>query len=150
MRNRPGFTAIEIALVTAIVGLLAAVAYPKLSQVREQGALQGAKRQVITQLLAARASAIQRGHAVQLRTQNGQVWVSTVIGGTTTTISAIASVEESFGVDVAASHDPITFDARGYATSLPLTGGKFVFERNGGADSVCVTRFGTVMPECGL
>lgn len=150
MRNRFGFTAIEIALVTTIIGLMAAVAYPKLTQVREQGALQGARRQVITQVLGARASAIQRGRPVQLRTDANDVWVSTIIGGTATTISAVASIEKSFGVTVTASHDPVTFSARGYATALPVTGAKFLLDRAGVKDSVCITRFGTVIPECGL
>ena len=149
-RNRRGFTAIEIALVTTIVGLLAAFAYPKLARVREQGELQGAKRHVITQILGARAAAIQRGRTVQLRTESNEVWVSTIIGGTATTISPVASLAESFGVVVTPSAASISFDARGFATSLPLTGAKFVLDRAGVRDSVCVTRFGTVVPGCGL
>ena len=150
MRNRRGFTAIEMALVTTIFGILAAVAYPKLTQVREQAALQGAKRHVITQLLAARSAAIQRGRTVQLRTVDNDLWVLTIVSGTPTTVSAVASLDGSFGATVTPSAASISFDARGFATGLPLTGAKFVIDRSGVRDSVCVTRFGTVVSECGL
>lgn len=141
---------IEMALVVSLIGILAMVAWPRMSSAREGAKLQGAKRQVITQLLAARASAIQRGRQVQLRTSGNEVWATAPVGGVQTEITPRAKLYETFAVTVTASHDPITFDQRGYATSLPLTGGVFVLDLGGVVDSVCVTRLGTVARECGL
>ena len=150
MRNRSGFTAIEMALVTTIMGLVTAIAYPRLASVRDQGALESARRHVITQLAGARASAIQRGQAVRLRTVGSSVWLTTEIGGAQTAISPTSELEITFGVRLTASHDPVIFDSRGYATSLPVTGATFVLERGALRDSVCITQIGTVIAECGL
>ena len=81
MRNRSGFTAIEMALVTTIMGLVTAIAYPRLASVRDRGALESARRHVITQLAGARASAIQRGQAVRLRTPDGKELACVQIAG---------------------------------------------------------------------
>ena len=150
MRNRKGFTAIEMALVTTIVGLLAAVALPRFGQMREQAELNSAKRQLITQLGAARASAVQRNRSVQLHTDGADIWLTTQIGGTDTEIAQRAHLTEQFDVAVEASNQPITFDPRGFAVGLPVTGAKFLLYRAERADSVCVTRFGTIVAECGL
>lgn len=149
MRTRPGFTAIEMALATTIVGIVTAIAYPKLTSIREQSELQGAKRQVITQLAGARTSAIQRGRSVDLRTVGGGVWLTIEDGGTKI-ISPRIRVDETFGVSLTASHAIVSYDARGYATSLPVAGAKFVLARGAMKDSVCITRLGVVLQECGL
>lgn len=149
MGSRPGFTTIEMAIVTTLVGLLSAIAYPRLAAVRDQAALEGARRHVITQLSGARSSAIQRGQPVRLRAAGSAIWLSTDIGGVQTPIAPTSELTVSFDVTLAASHDPVIFDARGYATSLPATGAKFVLERGALSDSVCITRLGTILPECG-
>ena len=150
MRNRPGFTAVEMALVATIVGLVSAIALPRLSAYREQSALTGAKRQVITQLAAARASAIQRGTTVVLVADNSTLYLVADVGGTETTISPRARLVPTFDVELEASEEKISFDARGYATSLPTGGATFRLWRGEASDSVCVTRLGTILPECGL
>ena len=150
MRNRKGFTAIEMALVTTIVGLMAAVALPKFGQMREQAELNSAKRQLITQLGAARASAVQRNRSVQLHTDGAEIWLTTDVGGVETEIARRSRPYDQFDVKVEASNDPITFDPRGFATGLPITGAKYLLYRADRADSVCVTRFGTIVAECGL
>lgn len=150
MRNREGFTAIEMALVTTIVGLMAAVALPKFGQMREQAELNSAKRQLITQLAAARASAVQRNRNVELHTDGTEIWLTTEIGGVDTEIARRSRPYEQFDVKVEASTDPITYDARGFASGLPIGGAKFLLYRAERSDSVCVTRYGTIVPECGL
>ncbi|HUF26331.1 MAG TPA: GspH/FimT family pseudopilin [Gemmatimonadaceae bacterium] len=150
MRSRFGFTAIEMVMVTALIGITSMIALPKLAAVREQSEIHGAKRQILTQLAGARGSAIQRGRTVQLRTVGNQVWLTSDVGGSQTSISPVVYTASSFGVTVTASHDPITFDARGFATSLPATGAMFVLESAARRDSICVTRLGLPLPECGL
>jgi prepilin-type N-terminal cleavage/methylation domain-containing protein len=149
MRNRKGFTAIEIALTTVIVGLMAAIALPKFGDMREAGELNAAKRQLITQLGAARASAIQRARAVELHADGAEIWLMTEIKGADTEIGVRVKNYETLDVKIEASESPIIFDSRGFATSLPATGAKFLLYRGERSDSVCVTRFGTLLPECG-
>lgn len=150
MRNRKGFTAIEMAIVAVMIGLMAAIAFPRFSALRESGELNAAKRQLITQLGAARAAAVQRGRTAQLHTDGTEIWLTADIGGAQTEIARRARVYEQFDVKVEASDSPITFDSRGLATSLPVTGGKFLLHRAERSDSVCVTRVGTIVPTCGL
>ena len=150
MRNRKGFTAIEMAIVAVLIGLMAAIAFPRFGALRESGELNSAKRQLITQLGAARAAAVQRGRTVQLHTDGAEIWLTADIGGVQTEIARRARVYDQFDVKVEPSDDPITFDSRGLATSLPATGGKFLLYRADRADSVCVTRFGTIVPTCGI
>ena len=150
MRNRTGFTTIEMAIVAAVVGLVTAIAIPRLSAVREQAGLNGAKRHLITQLSGARASAVQRGTTVKLVAASHSLYLKTLVGGADVQISPKSLLLPTFGVELAASDAEITFDARGFATSLPPEGAKFVLTRGAASDSVCVTRLGLVLPECGL
>ena len=150
MRNRKGFTAIEMAIVAALIGLLAAIAFPRFGALRQSAELNSAKRQLITQLGAARAAAVQRGRTAQLHTSGTEIWLTADIGGVQTDIARRAHVYDQFGVTIVASDALIAFDSRGLATSLPATGGKFVLQRAELSDSVCVTRFGTIVPACGL
>ena len=150
MRNRTGFTTIEMAIVASVVGLVTAFAIPRLSNVREQAGLNGAKRHLITQLAGARSSAIQRGATVQVVASGHSIHLTTSMGGVDTQISPRSLLVPTFGVEMSATEEKITFDARGFATSLPAEGAKFVLTRGAASDSVCVTRLGLVLPECGL
>lgn len=150
MRNRAGFTTIEMAIVTTVVGLVTALAIPRLASVREQAGLNGAKRHVITQLAGARSSAIQRGAAVTLVAAGHSMYLTTPIDGTDTQISPRSLLLPTFGVEMTATVPTISFDARGFATTLPPEGATFVLSRGAASDSVCVTRLGLVLPECGL
>ena len=150
MRNRKGFTAIEMAIVAALIGLLAAMAFPKFSALRESAGLTAAKRQLITQLGAARAAAVQRNRAVALHTDGAEIWLTTDVGGVNTEIARRSRPYEQFDVTVEPSVDPITFDPRGIATGLPVAGAKYLLYRSDRADSVCVTRFGVIVPGCSL
>lgn len=148
MRNRPGFTVVEMAIVTTMIGLVTAIAYPRLAVVREQSAITGAKRHLITQLNGGRASAIQRGAEVRLRASGNAVWLTSEIGGVQTDISPVSELALTFGVTLTASQDPVRFDSRGYGIALPATGVKFVLERGAVRDSVCITRLGSILREC--
>lgn len=150
MRSRMGFTMAEVAIVIVLIGLLAAFAYPRLAPARESAALNAAKRHLITQLGAARATAVQRGRAVALHTDGTDIWLTTAVGGVETEIGPRAKVYDQFETKIEASHDPVVFDSRGFSTSLPLAGGKFLLHRAERTDSVCVSRFGTIVQECGL
>ena len=148
MRTRQGFTVIEMAIVTTMIGLVTAMAFPKLAAVREQSALHSAKRHLLTQIAAARSSAIQRGGEVRLRTASNAVWLTTEIGGAQTEISPTSELGVTFDVTLSPSQDPVRFDSRGYAIALPATGVKYVLERGAQRDSVCLTRLGTILSEC--
>ena len=150
MHNRPGFTTIEMAIVATVVGLVTAIAIPRLTAVREAAGLNGAKRHVITQLAGARASAIQRGAAVTLVASGHSMYLTTPIGGTDTQISPRSLLLPTFGVEMTSTVATISFDARGFGTTIPPEGAKFVLTRGARSDSVCVTRLGLVLPECGL
>ena len=150
MRSRSGFTTIEMTVVAAVLGIVTAFAVPKLSTARENAGLNGAKRHLITQLAGARASAIQRSSPVQLVATSHSIRLTTSVGGVETQISPRSLLLPTFGVEMTATDETITFDARGFASSLPAGGAKFILTRGAASDSVCITRLGLVLSECGL
>ena len=151
MRNRSGFTMIEVALVTTIVGLLSLVAYPKVSDMRERSDVDAARRRILSQLNVARASAVQRGRRVEMRMVSNTMWLTASNGVTQQVITKPVQLDSLFSVSVSATATTVAFDSRGFSVSLPNTGAKYVLTRGEYSDSICVTKLGTVLTAgCGL
>ena len=87
-RGEAGFTAAEILVVLTIVGILAAIAIPSMSQMLAAQAVRNAAYDLNADLTYARSEAISRGTNVALRATSGadfkQGWSIVELAGNTT------------------------------------------------------------------
>lgn len=143
MRNRAGFTMIEMLIVMVIFAVLTAVALPKLGKSRNLSNVSSAKTQIAMMLSTAKGAAVSRGSNAIMRRTGNTIWVS----GTTTadTIVRPQALGTLYGVTISVptGSDSVLFDARGMAQLSTQT--RFVITRQTKIDTVCVTRGGAIM-----
>jgi len=144
-----GFSTIELAIVMILIGLIAALAFPRIRGALEKQNVRSARAAAQTFVVKARAAAVQRGcrGTVQLRA-DGRVWVTVcttapAAGRTLDTLGPIELLGARYNVQVAASRDSIAFDARGMKINFERV---VVAFRNGAIqDSLVVNEVGKVV-----
>jgi prepilin-type N-terminal cleavage/methylation domain-containing protein len=155
MRNRNGFTLFEIMTVIVLLGIMAALAIPRMSVSKRAASMQSARVQVESYISAARAIAIRNGGRTQLVQTGNTMYVVADTGTGWITVVKPTRFNQSSNVVVSATVGSILFDARGLATGLDAAGEKFYItgESVYGTtvkDSVCITRFGAPLDRsCG-
>ena len=144
MKNRRGFSLVELTVTVAFVGVLTALVAPKVSEATDHNNVLTAKRLVVTHFSSAQSTAVQRGRSVNVRIENDSIWLAVV---KTSGDSAITSKQSlaAVGADVESTLGTVTYDSRGFAVGLPLSGAKVRFFGVTTTDSVCVTRSGMVL-----
>ena len=144
MKNRRGFSLVELTVAVAFVGVLSALVAPKVSEANDQNNILAAKRVVVTHFSSAQSSAVQRGRSVKVTIENDSIWLTLVRASGDSAITSKRSLA-ALGADVETTVASVTYDSRGFATGLPLTGAKVLFHGIGVSDSLCVTRTGMVL-----
>lgn len=144
--TRRGFTLIEILLVIAIIGAVAALTYPRIAEGLNRENVRSA-RQTITSLHArARATAIQRGRNTSVVHSGNQVYILSrhPVTGAIDTISTPVNIYDSYGgVTQTWSRDTLVFDPRGVGMETSAT---MVEVRKGTlADTIRITPVGSVI-----
>lgn len=144
MTNRRGFSLVELTVSVALVGVLTALVAPKVSEASDYNNIVSAKRTVVTHFSSAQSSAVQRGRPVKVNIENDSIWLAVVKTSGDSAITPKRSLA-ALGADVNPSITTVTYDSRGFAVGLPLTGAKILFYGISATDSVCVTRSGMVL-----
>src|SRR5436189_6386138 len=98
--ERSGFTTIEMIIVVVIIGVIAAIGFPKIRGTLDKTNVRSARVYLSTQLVTARATAVQRGcYAVVHFTSgaSGAIWVTACPrrmpgAGTVDTIGGVGSL----------------------------------------------------------
>jgi len=108
MRRRIGFTLIEMLLVVTIVGLVSAIALPRMSMIRQRMQLDTAVQQLVGDLRRAKIEALKRNTKVSL-------WRS---GGTTYTLEYVGARSLQGGVTFDGP-DSVTFASFGPTLTGP-------------------------------
>jgi len=127
--QRRGFTLIEILVVIGLIGLLAAIAMPRISQTLVNTNVKSGRAAVISAHGLARATAIQRGITSELVFSGNTLVVlsENPVTRAVDTIGAPNNLYDRYGVTVTTTRDTLTFDPNGIGA-------------DGGATKVVVTR----------
>lgn len=132
-----------------VMGILAAVAMPKLTGIRRNAAVRSAKQQVGAYLATARSAAIRRGRPTTFHIDGNTIWITSERPGTPIdTVARPIPLDSEYAVTLSAIVNTVRFDARGFPTNLA---GRQVFgvAAGGFSDSVCISRGGLV-GRCGF
>ena len=146
-----GFTIAETMITMAIIGIITAMALPRLGTIRNKSEMSGALARFTRGVMAARQAAIQRGKRAVFRTQNNKIWV---IVDTTATDSVIVispiSLLDVYNVTVTepTGLSSIGYDPRGVSTQSSQQ--VFRFQHSSSLrDSLCVSKLGnTIRTKC--
>jgi type IV fimbrial biogenesis protein FimT len=133
-----GFTLIEMMIVIAIIAILTAIAAPNFSNYMIQRRLNGAARQVMSDLMWARMQAVSKNNNFKITFSGNSYTIENVATGETTPTKDIRTdyYDVSFS-DI--SNNPI-FSPRGTASALAT----ITLTNAGGSKSVCVAITGRV------
>ena len=132
--DRRAFTLAEILIAVAVFGILAATAVPQFIAFRPKSRLNGAARQVYSELMWARSKAVNENSAYVVTFPTNQT--IQITGSTTKTISIQSEYSD---VTLTSSASTITFSSRGTADVAPT----ITLTNSGGTKTVTVRITGT-------
>jgi prepilin-type N-terminal cleavage/methylation domain-containing protein len=112
---RRGFTLIEIMIAIGLIGLMSAMAYPRIRDALTKQAARSGRAAVIAMQAKARATAIQRGRAAQLVISGNSVLIVSKkpVTGAVDTVGSVENLNSRFGVTLVTTRDTLKFDPRG-------------------------------------
>lgn len=146
--GRRGFTFIEILIVMILIGIIAAIGFPRLRGVVETNNVRGARAGIATLVATGRAAAVQRGCRATLHFTsgtNGTVWLTVckVNAAGLDTLGGVEQIASRFNVTFTATRDSLSFDPRGLGTNYVVT--TLRFTAGGVKDSVMINQVGKVV-----
>ena len=119
MRNRAGFTLIEIATALVIISLLVLIGIPKFNDAMAKQNVRGARTMTVNMVAKARAAATQSNRITRLVVDGNRVYIvakprQTAGAGTWDTLGPVENLNTRYGVTLAVTvNDSIKFDPRG-------------------------------------
>jgi prepilin-type N-terminal cleavage/methylation domain-containing protein len=136
---RRGFTLLELAITSVLIGLVALIAIPAVAHARDRAAVHGATSLLVSALADARHQALrwQRRTAVQFDT----LTANTVVHAGSDTLLRVP-LDSLFRVALASSRDSIAFYPTGLGYGAANT--RLIVSRGAAAETVTVSRAGRV------
>jgi prepilin-type N-terminal cleavage/methylation domain-containing protein len=151
--DRRGFTLFELLTVIVLMGIVLAVAYPRMSSMATSASVRTARGAMITAVNVAKSSAVTSGKCSYLRLTTSSVTVFTTPceGGTQINIVSNRNFNADYGVSLtltkgsgsALTSDSLGFDPRGIPLNTQVTS-VFTITKNGVTRSVTVGKYGRI------
>lgn len=138
-----GYTLIETLVVIALLGILAAVAFPRLARSSDSMSVRTSKQRVASYLAVTRSAAIQRGRMARFVITGNTIKVLVDSAATQATFAKVIDLGADQRVSISATRDTIPFDPRGLASGFSGTA-RIVVSRAAARDSVCVIGKGRI------
>ena len=120
MRNRAGFTMIEIAVALTIVSLLVLIGIPRFNEAMAKQNVRGARTMLVNMVAKARAAATQTNRRTRLVGNGNRAWIVAtpravfLAGSSFDTLGVVENLNSRYGVTLAVTNaDSIKFDPRG-------------------------------------
>ncbi len=135
MTDRRGFSLVEILVAVSVFSILAAVAVPQFVAFRPKSRLNGAARQIYSELMWARSKAVDENSAFVVTFPTNQTMQ--IAGSTTKTVNIQSEYSD---VTLTSSASTITFTSRGTASVAPT----ITLTNGAGTKTVTVRITGTV------
>jgi|SRR5437867_2027018 len=145
--RRSGFTTIELVIAIVLIGLIAAIGFPKIHRTLDKTNVRSARVALSTYVAMARAAAIQRGCPGVVHFAYGtssRMWVTACKLGVPTAIDTIGQVKElysDFNVTLSATRDSVRYDPRGLSYETVNTVVHFTGNVESNTDSVVINLY---------
>jgi len=139
---RKAFTLPELVLVLAVVGILAALAFPRLSAAIDRIEVEGATNRLVTAHRRARVMALARGQVVRLSIDSAQLTISQP-DGTEPLWSDVGPAAS--GVQIAGPARQFTFSPAG--TTLGFSNATLQLSRGSTTRTIIISRWGRIRIE---
>ena len=148
VNNRKGFTLIEALVVVVMIGILAALAYPRLTGALAKNNVRAARGHIISMYAQARAAAVETNRIATLNFGSSRAWITasprlSAGVGVIDTIGQVDNLTTRYGVTVTGTPaTTLSVDPRGFGSSAATT---IFVTRTGFTDSMVVSAFGRVV-----
>lgn len=136
---RPGATIIELTLSLSIIGILSAIAYPRIGGLLDGIHVRGTATEIHSLFTAARHHAIVRSERITVQLDTARASISLLAGADTIRARGFG---ETHGVALAANRPSFTYSPIGIGYGAGNM--TIVIRRNTRVDSVFVSRLGRV------
>lgn len=147
MVNERGFSLIEVLTVLIMIGVLSALALPKLGNTLAHQDVRGARNFITSAHARARASAATRGRRTTLVLKNGALAVMSAhpVTGAIQTMGPPDTVTLRFGVTLSIdpARDSLVFNAKGNGTESTAT--TIIITKRGFADTITIAPMGRIL-----
>ena len=147
--KRSGFTTIEMVIVVVLIGIIAAIGFPKIRQSLDKANVRSARAAVGTLAATARAAAVQRGcpAVIHFVATNATVWVTTNCQTKVDTVSGVQQLGTRFKVTMVATRDSVRYDPRGLSLDNLTTNTvvRFTGSVSSNTDSTVINPLGKVI-----
>jgi prepilin-type N-terminal cleavage/methylation domain-containing protein len=143
--EKRGFTILELLIVIGLIGLMAAIALPRISRTLVGQNVKSSRAAVISAHGLARATAIQRGIASKLVFSGNTVLVisENPVTRAVDTVGVPNNLYDRYGVTVTTTRDTLKFDPNGIGADGGDT--KVVVTRGASTESVEINAVGRVL-----